>query len=353
MKQSPLLRIILIAAVLIIALFILRKQPWKQKPVSLSAAAGGKRKVLEVGFLPVTCHLTCPVTSFASKTSVTGTEFDSHLYHDWPTVAEAFKSGRLQATFMLAPMAIKLNEEGVPCKIVYLGHRDGSTMMVLKNGPIHSLKDLAGKTVAIPSFESNQYLVLLYAMKHQGVNSASVHFVQMAPPDMPSALQTHAIDSYFVGEPFAGASQMAGYGKVLYYSYQLWPRFISCVLVVSDSLIQKHPDEVKDLVRGIADSGKWADTHRLQAAKLAAPYFRQNPKLLDFVLTNPPGRVKYEHLTPTDAEMMEIEKHAQEAGIINKIIPVSQFLDREFIPKHIVASHINMASAPTGPNNLP
>ena len=34
---------------------------------------------------------------------------------------------------MLAPMAMALREQGVPIKIVYLGHRDGTAMMVQKD----------------------------------------------------------------------------------------------------------------------------------------------------------------------------------------------------------------------------
>jgi NitT/TauT family transport system substrate-binding protein len=44
-------------------------------------------------------------------------------------------------------------------------------------------------------------------------------------------------------------------------------------------------------VRGIVDSGEWTELHREDAAKLVAPYFRQDEKLLRYVLTQPPDRV--------------------------------------------------------------
>ena len=52
------------------------------------------------------------------------------------------------ATFILAPMAMKLREEGVPIKIVYLGHRDGSAVMVHKDSGIFRTEDLRGRRVA-------------------------------------------------------------------------------------------------------------------------------------------------------------------------------------------------------------
>src|SRR5204863_1787215 len=102
-----------------------------------------------------------------------------------------------------------------------------------------------------------------------------------------------------------------------------------------DELIRDHPDMVRDLVRGIAESGEWAERNRLLAAKVAAPYFRQDQKLLEFVLTQPADRVSYRHLTPTDEDMQMIMKYALKAGILRNPIDLSDIIDRRFIPTDI------------------
>jgi NitT/TauT family transport system substrate-binding protein len=344
MKISPPLKTGVVLAAGLVTLGLLRYHPWTRKPGEGAGTGSGTFHVLKVGFLPVTCHLTCPVTAFATRHSK-NMRFTSELYHDWPTITEAFEAGRLQATFMLAPMAMQMVAKGVGCKIVYLGHRDGSTMVVGIHSAAKSLLDLKGQTIAVPSFDSNQYLVLLHAMRHLGMPENSIHFVQLAPPDMPTALATHSIAGYFVGEPFAGKAEMMGIGKVLYYSNQLWPHFISCVMVASDGLIRNHPAEVRALVKGIADSGAWAETHRVQAAEVAAPYFRQDPKLLKYVLTSPVWRVKYSDLTPTNQDMLSIEDDAVKAGLLKQVMPVASFLDTSFIPKKIVPDNIDVPAA--------
>jgi NitT/TauT family transport system substrate-binding protein len=107
------------------------------------------------------------------------------------------------------------------------------------------------------------------------------------------------------------------------------------VLVVREELIQERPEVVRDLVRGIAESGEWAERNRLGAAKVAAPYFRQDQKLLEYVLTQPPDRVSYRHLTPTDDDLKMIMKYALKAGILQREIDLSQLVDRRFIPTDI------------------
>ena len=76
-----------------------------------------------VGFLPVTCHLTCPVTHFINQSTTGDGIFDPVRFSGWPELKETFLANDLEATFILAPMAIALREQGVPIKIVYLGHR--------------------------------------------------------------------------------------------------------------------------------------------------------------------------------------------------------------------------------------
>jgi NitT/TauT family transport system substrate-binding protein len=203
-----------------------------------------------------------------------------------------------------------------------------------------SLRDLKGKTFAIPSKYSNQYLVITKLMADQGVNPEEIKFVELPPPDMPGALAAKAIDAYFVGEPHAAKAELDGTGRVLYHAKDIWPHFISCVLVVTDKLIRERPEVVRDLVRGIAESGEWAETHRLEAAKVVSPYFRQDEKVVRYVLTQPPDRVSYRMLTPTDEELQRIHDMAIKAGILQKPINMKDLVDRQFIPADIKPANI-------------
>ena len=340
MMRSSLLRwgLGVLAAVLVLG--VLRAKPWRPS----EAKGRSARESLTVGFLPVTCHLTCPVTDYASKTSRT-TRFESQRFTDFPTMVETFKSGRLEATFMIAPLAMKLREQGLRVRITYLGHRDGSTVMVRKDLPVKTLKDLEGRTFAIPSKYSNQNLVIRKLMKDEGVDPADIRFVEMPPPDMPGALASKAIDAYFVGEPHAARAELDGTGRVLYHAKDIWPHFISCVLVVTEKLTLERPAVVRELVRGIAESGEWAENHRLDAAKLVSPYFRQDEQLVRYVLTQPPDRVSYRMLTPGDDEMQRIADMGLEAGILERWLDVKGLVDRSFIPEDIQAARIDMARA--------
>ena len=119
MFRSPVVRWIAGLVLVVAVLAFVRFKPWHFLSHQSAQQQVQALTELKVGFLPVTCHLTCPVTDYATRTS-TMTHFESQRFTDFPTIVESIKSGRLDATFMIAPLAMKLREQGVPVKICYL-----------------------------------------------------------------------------------------------------------------------------------------------------------------------------------------------------------------------------------------
>ncbi|MBV9852041.1 MAG: ABC transporter substrate-binding protein [Armatimonadetes bacterium] len=353
MFRSPSVKIALgvVLVLAVLAILHLRHEPGSmdEEAFHRGATQGVARQTLTVAFVPVTCHLTCPVTDFASKTSTTGTEFDALRFTEFPTIAEALTSKKLEAAFLTVPLAMKLREKGVPIKICCLGHRDGSEVMVRKDLPGTSLRDMKGRTFAIPGPYSNENFFLRTLMRQQGLQPDDIKIVVMPPPDMPTALRPGGIDGFVVAEPFCSKAELDGSGRVLYYAKDIWPHYISCALAVHEDLIRDNPEVVQDLVRGIVDSGEWTERNRADAARLVAPYFRQDPKLLNYVLTHPRDRVTYRMLTPGDDEMQRIEDIGIGLGVLKKRIPMSELMDKRFIPKDIVPVKIDMSKLGTVP----
>lgn len=309
-------------------------------PSTATPKSGEVRETFVVGFLPVTCHLTCPVTSWVSAHSTEGTQFRAQRFSDFPSMKEALIAREIDATFMNAPLAPKLVMDGVPVKVVYLGHRDGTALVVKTDGPVRKFEDLAGKIVAIPGRFSNQNIFLHRTMKQLGMPFDSMTIKELPPPEHPAALAAGAIDAYIIGEPHAAKAEMEGYGRVLMQMRDAWPNFISCVLVVRQELIDQRRPIVEELVRGIAASGEWLDEdrttgaqHRRDAAIVAGKmFYNQPPKLLDYVLTRDPTRVSYTQLMPPKEDFDEIMDLSVELAILPKRIPFEDYVDTSFAP---------------------
>jgi NitT/TauT family transport system substrate-binding protein len=260
------------------------------------------------------------------------------MFQGFPEIKEALMSNKMQAAFMVAPMAIALRAQGVPVKIVYLGHRYGSAVVVRKDGPVHRVSDLRGRILAIPSRFSDERLIVFRALAAKGMNAKKeLRMVEMAPPDVAGALAANAIDAFSMGEPYPSQAEIGGFGRVLFHARQYWPDYISCVLVVRQDVIDRRPEAVQVLVDGIARSGLWLDEkdrakrHRLHAADFVGRfYYHQDPKLLRWALTNPIDRVKYEPLSPRKKDFEFIVKMMVGTGVLEKPIAFEQFVDTRF-----------------------
>ncbi len=274
------------------------------------------------------------MTDHISRYSLDGHTFIPKMFQGFPEIKEALIANRIQVAFMVAPMAIALRAQGVPVKIVYLGHRYGSAFVVQKDGPIHSVKDLVGKTIAIPSRFSDERLIVFKALKANGIDPKQLKMVEMAPPDVAGALAVKAIDAFSMGEPYPSQAEIGGFGRVLFHAREYWPDYMSCVVVVRQDVIDQRPKAVQILVDGIARSGLWLDKgrdNRVAAADFVGRlYFNQPPKLLTWALTNPIDRVVYSSLTPRKADFDLVRDLMIETGVLDKKIEFSEYVDPQF-----------------------
>lgn len=295
------------------------------------------QRKITVGYLPATCQLTCPVTDYISKYSQSGEMFLPRLFQGFPEIKEALISNRVQAAFIVAPLALALRSQGVPIKIVYLGHRYGSAVVVRKDGPVKTVADLRGRTIAIPSRFSDERLLVIRALQKWGLKASDVKMVEMAPPDVSSALAAHAIDGFSMGEPFPSQAEIGGFGRVLFQAREYWPDYMSCILVVREDLIDQRPEVVQTLVDGIARSGLWLDTsrpHRENASDFVGRfYFNQKPALLRWALTKPLDRVTYSPLAPRKADFDMVRDLMMQTGVLDKKLEFNEYVDTRFSEK--------------------
>jgi NitT/TauT family transport system substrate-binding protein len=306
-------------------------------PAVLNDYRPAAERKITVAYLPVTCQLTCPVTDYISKFSDNGELFLPRMFQGFPEMKEALISGKVQAAFIVAPMAIALKAQGVPIKVVYLGHRYGSAVVVRKGGPVKTFADLRGRTVAIPSRFSDERLLLFRAMKVWGMKPGDIKMVEMAPPDVSGALAAGAIDGFSMGEPFPSQAEMGGFGRILFQARDYWPDYMSCILVVRQELIDKRPDVVQVLVDGIARSGLWLDKgkpYREDAADFVGRfYYNQKPALLRWALTKPLDRVMYAPLAPRKPDFDLVRDLMIETGVLDRKIEFNEYVDTRFSDK--------------------
>lgn len=280
---------------------------------------------LKVGFMPITCHLLCPVTH--ARLEGTPQEFLPVKFLSWPDMIDAIRGAEIDMAFILAPIAMALREQGIMIKILLLGHRNGTALVVSRASGIREISQLAGRHVGIPIRFSTQNLELLKLCEQAGISPESMDILELPPPDMPSALASGGIDAYIVGEPYAAQAELAGTGTVLAQMKDVSPGFISSVLVVRESVMKHNSGRVRDLVRAFAAGARWIEKNRVRAAETGAEAYGLSLKLMTYVLTSPEDRVSYTNIIPDHAEIKSIASEMVKRGLITRTPPARDLID--------------------------
>jgi NitT/TauT family transport system substrate-binding protein len=300
----------------------------------LGAAALAPRRVaaklekvhVRLGHLPITDHLTVIAASQARFEKLT---LEPVKFASWPELAEALKAGSLETAFALTPISLALRQKGVPIKIVLLGHRNGSVLLAAND--ISKVRDLKGKTVAIPSRFSTHNLLLRRLLEREGLDGErDVTLTELPPPEMVQALARGSISAFIVAEPFGAQAELRKLGKVLAFSKDIWPNHVCCALNAREDLIAAHPEAVQELVSALTAAGRFATQKPKEAAQLSKPFLGQDPAVVLHVLTEPPGRVTYDDLLPTLADLTATQDDMIKYKIITARVDLPGFLDDRF-----------------------
>jgi NitT/TauT family transport system substrate-binding protein len=207
--------------------------------------------------------------------------------------------------------------------------------MVHKDSGVYRMQDLRGKRVAVPEPLSNQRCCSSSALKTGRDDVSDIEIVEMPPPDMPPR-STRRQSTRSRRRAVHGADR----------ARRLRPRAVTHEGRVAELHLvrargargrdQQNREAVQQLVDGIASSGSGSTSsmdHRMHAAQFVAEhYYNQNPRLLRYVLSKPPDRVKYTNLSLRKKDFEEIEQLGIESGILQGTAHFEDYTDASFVP---------------------
>jgi len=261
-----------------------------------------RRMVVTMGYMPVITNFAAPLLDYASIDDTSPIRFRALKFSSFAEMAEALRNHKIQAAFIIAPLAIVLRQQGEDVKVVYIGNRHESTLVVRKDLHARTLAELAGRTVAVPMRYSGHFLLLHKLLADTGLDG-NINVVEMNPPDMASALASGALDAYFVGEPFAAQTLKSGASDLFFHVEDVDPDFICNLLLVQQQFIDEHPDAVRLMVQGAVRSGLWAQKNISEAARIASRYWGQPLELVKYALETPKDRIVFDQYLPLEDEL--------------------------------------------------
>ncbi len=233
---------------------------------------------VRIGYLPITDATPLLVAHGKGFFDAEGIKADKPvMLRSWAQVMEAFISGQVNVVHLLSPMTVWARFGGrAPAKVVAWNHTGGSGISV---GPqIDSVKDLGGKTVAIPFWYSIHNVVLQTLLRENGLTPVAkkngapdaneVNLVVMAPADMVPALASNQIGGFIVAEPFNATAETLGVGKILRFTGDVWKDHACCVVFMHERDLKERAAWSQKVVNAMVKAQLWTRENRTETAAL-------------------------------------------------------------------------------------
>ena len=274
-----------------------------QKPSERSDAT-----VVVLGYLPITHALTIFQEKETLDSEGAPIVIKLQKFSSWSDLTDALNAGSIDGASVLIELAMSAKSKGIDLKAVALGHKDGNVVVV--SSKIKDASELKGKTLAIPSTQSSHNILLQEALAQANLTLNDVQVVQLSPTEMPFSLASGSIDGYCVAEPFGAQAVSQGFGRVLYYSEDLWKDSLCCGLVLNQKAIDSLGEEkVALLVKKYYEAGDALDSDA--ALDVAKRYLGQNPEILKTSLQ----WIQYEDLRITEEAYQALVDKVKEYGV--------------------------------------
>jgi NitT/TauT family transport system substrate-binding protein len=166
-----------------------------------------------------------------------------------------------------APLLLRL-EAGDP--IVILGGLHIGCFELFGTNEVRSIRDLKGKTVAVPALDSSRYVFLASMVAYVGLDPRKdINFVTHPGPESIRLLSEGKIDAYlgFPPEPQEMRDKQIGYVVVNSTVDRPWSQYFCCMLAGNREFVRKHPVATKRALRAILKAADVCGTAPEQAAR--------------------------------------------------------------------------------------
>ena len=208
---------------------------------------GSSDNKVTIGYLPSDHDAALFVADQQGLYKQKGIDVELVQFNNGGDLMTAMASGKVDVGYVGISPVLSSVEKGVPVKIISAAQNEGSGIVISNNSNISSAADLSGKNVATPGEASIQYVLLNLYLKNNGLSMNDVNASAMKTPSINDAINTNTIDAGVTFQPFVSTSEANG-NKVLATSNDILPNHPCCVVVASQSLIDKNPDLVRDIM---------------------------------------------------------------------------------------------------------
>jgi len=130
--------------------------------------------------------------------------------------------------------------------------RRTGALVVRKDSPIQSVKDLAGKKIAVNALNNINHLSILTVADFYGVDVKGMKFIEVAFPMVPAAIKEGVVDAANLADPYLTVAESEGFIRRIYdalFPPEIMARYLMSGWFAKRSSLEKNKDKIGRFLR--------------------------------------------------------------------------------------------------------
>ena len=216
-----------------------------------------------------------------------GLEITTSIVANPPAGLAAAQSGQVDIAYSPSIPLLNALSQGVDLKVIGaadgypedsaqsedLAALDDTGLFAASGSGIASVKDLAGKTIAIPARKAQLEVVIADELDKAGIDPATgVNWVVLDFTSAVAALRNGTVDAAGLVSPFTTEAATAGAKQISAPSIGFFETGATGLWVAGDSAVSKKAEAIAAFQRAIARSNEYATAHPEDAIKAGLSY---------------------------------------------------------------------------------
>ena len=213
------------------------------------------------------------------------------------------------------------------------------------SGKVRSIKDLKGRTIGVTQLGSTFHYHIGNILEKEGLALSDVRIVPLqAMPATVEALKGKSVDAILVPQPFPGATEAQGFGKVLFWAGDLYPWQIAAVFYSKQFAGDR--EKAVAFMKGYVKASRYYHDAAL-VTKQSTPTIEYTPNYEDVVeitakYTGAKPELIRAGLPYQDRNgrlwIADVEKQIKwwvEHGFMKSLLPVKEVVDPSFVEEAV------------------
>ncbi len=291
--------------------------------VALAAASAQTPATIRIATTPIDLGAEALYANDLGFFKKAGLDVELSILASGSVVASAVSGGSVDIGQANIVSLASAHAAGLPFVIVgpagyYTTKGPTTELMTATGSPVHTAKDLDGKTIAVSALRDLNWVGIQSWLTSNGADVASVKFVEVPMPAACTAVTAGRAAAAVISEPYLTFALSNGCRHLAPTHDAIAKQFLVGAWFSTTGWAQTHVDEVRRFRAVLVETARWANAHHAESAKILERYTK---------LASPPGmrRVPFAE-SAEPAEIQPVIDAAAKYGVLKAPFPAADLL---------------------------